>query len=228
MHLSPDEIIFWEHGFVKLNATIVLTWAIMGVLTLGSWLLTRRLSRQWVRSRWQSGVEVVIETLVTQLEEMGLKPAARYLGILGTLFLFLATATLLTLIPYYEPPSGSFSTTVALALSVFIAVPVFGIRQQGLRGYLHSYIEPVFVMLPFHVIGEIFRTLALAVRLFGNMMSGVMIVAILLSISPFVFPIVMIGLGLLTGMVQSYIFTVLASVYIAAATQGHATASGRK
>ena len=142
---------------------------------------------------------------MTQLEEMGLKPPARYLGIVGTLFLFLATATLLTLIPYYEPPSGSFSTTVALALSVFIAVPVFGIRQQGLRGHLRTYLEPVFIMLPFHIIGEVFRTLALAVRLFGNMMSGVMVVAILVSISPFVFPIVMIGLGLLTGMVQSYI-----------------------
>jgi F-type H+-transporting ATPase subunit a len=126
---------------------------------------------------------------------------------------------LCTIIPGYEPPTGSLSTTAALALCVFVAVPFFGIVDQGIGGYLKSFIEPTFIMLPFNLISEISRTLAMAVRLFGNMMSGTMIIAILLTITPFLFPIVMTALGLLTGMVQAYIFTILAAVYIAAATR---------
>ena len=122
--------------------------------------------------------------------------------------------------PFYEPPTGSLSTTAALALSVFIAVPIYGIREQGLWKYLKSYLQPTWIMLPFNIISEISRTLALAVRLFGNMMSGAMIVGILLTISPFIFPLVMTLLGLLTGMVQAYIFSILAAVYIAAAVGG--------
>ncbi|MEO8858920.1 MAG: F0F1 ATP synthase subunit A, partial [Burkholderiaceae bacterium] len=98
------------------------------------------------------------------------------------------------------------------------AVPLAGVRENGVRGYLKSYVEPTVLMLPFNLIGEVSRTLALAVRLFGNMMSGAMILAILLTITPFLFPIVMTALGLLTGMVQAYIFTILAAVYLAAAT----------
>jgi len=128
-------------------------------------------------------------------------------------------ANLCTVIPGYEPPTGSLSTTAALALCVFVAVPLFGILDQGLGGYLKSYIEPTVIMLPFNIISELSRTLALAVRLFGNMMSGVMIIGILLTITPLLFPIVMTALGLLTGMVQAYIFSSLAAVYIAAATR---------
>ena len=102
---------------------------------------------------------------------------------------------------------------------MFVAVPFFGIEEQGVGSYLKSYMKPTFIMLPFNIISELSRTLALAVRLFGNMMSGAMIVAILLTITPFLFPIVMTVLGLLTGMVQAYIFSILAAVYIAAATR---------
>ena len=145
----------------------------------------------------------------------------KYLGFLGTLFLFVAAASLCTVIPGYEPPTGSLSTTAALALCVMVAVPLFGISEQGVGNYLKSYVQPTFIMLPFNVISEISRTLALAVRLFGNMMSGAMIIGILLTITPFIFPIVMTALGLLTGMVQAYIFFILATVYIAAATRVH-------
>jgi F-type H+-transporting ATPase subunit a len=122
-------------------------------------------------------------------------------------------------IPGFDPPTASLSTTTALALCVFVAVPFFGIEEQGLLDYLKSYMKPTPIMLPFNVISELSRTLALAVRLFGNMMSGAMIIAILLTITPFIFPIFMTVLGLLTGMVQAYIFSILASVYIAAATR---------
>jgi F-type H+-transporting ATPase subunit a len=219
MRLTPDAWIFWEHGFFKLNATIVFTWALMAVLVLGAALITRSLATGHERSRWQNLLEIVVTAIVGQIEDVGLKEPRRYLGFLGTLFLFVAAASLATVVPGFEPPTGSLSTTVALALCVLVAVPLFGISGEGLVAYLKSYLEPTPIMLPFNLISEFSRTLALAVRLFGNMMSGAMIIAILLSITPFVFPIVMTVLGLLTGMVQAYIFTILAAVYIAAATR---------
>jgi len=220
MHLSPDGIIFWQHGFLKLNATIVFTWGLMFVLVVGSILITRKLSTGLDRSRWQNLLEIVVTGIEKQIADVGLRHPEKYLGFLGTLFLFVASAAFCTIIPGYEPPTASLSTTAALALSVLVAVPLFGIEEQGLRGYLKSYLEPTFFMLPFNIISELSRTLALAVRLFGNMMSGAMIVGILLTITPFIFPIVMTALGLLTGMVQAYIFSILAAVYIAAATHG--------
>ena len=221
MNLTPDQIIYWQHGFFKLNATLVFTWALMAVLVVGSMLITRRLTSEHTRSRWQNLLEIVVTSIQQQIKEVGLRHPEKYLGFLGTLFIFVAIAALCTVIPGYEPPTGSLSTTAALALCVLIAVPMFGIEDQGLRGYLKSYIEPTFIMLPFNLISEVSRTLALAVRLFGNMMSGAMIIGILLSITPFIFPVIMTLLGLLTGMVQAYIFTILAAVYIAAATSRH-------
>jgi F-type H+-transporting ATPase subunit a len=219
MRLSPDEWIFWRYGFVKINATIAFTWGLMAVLAVGSRLVTRRLSTDLERARWQNALEIIVTAIQKQIEDVGLAHPEKYLGFLGTLFLFVATASLCTVIPGFEPPTGSLSTTVALALCVFVAVPLYGIEEQGIGPYLESYVEPTPMMLPFNVIGEASRTLALAVRLFGNMMSGAMIVGILLTITPFVFPIVMTALGLLTGMVQAYIFSILAAVYIAAATR---------
>jgi F-type H+-transporting ATPase subunit a len=219
MHLSPDEVVFWQYGTFKLNATIVYTWGLIVLLAVGSKLITRNLSTDHTRSRWQNFLEIIVTSIVTQIKEVGIAEPRTYVGFLGTLFLFVAAASLCTIIPGYEPPTGSLSTTVALALSVFVAIPMFGIEEQGLLGYLKSYIQPTVIMLPFNIISEVSRTLALAVRLFGNMMSGAMIIGILVSITPFLFPIVMTLLGLLTGMVQAYIFSILAAVYIAAATQ---------
>jgi len=218
MHLSADQIIFWEWGSIKLNGTIVFTWLLMLVMTVGSKLITYRLDTDLQRSRWQNLLEMLVIAIEKQIEEVGMAEPRKYLGFLGTLFLFVAIASLCTIIPGYEPPTGSLSTTAALAICVFVAVPLYGIHEQGLRGYLKSYIEPTVIMLPFNIISEFSRTLALAIRLFGNMMSGTMIIAILLTITPFLFPIVMTLLGLLTGMVQAYIVSILAAVYIAAAT----------
>src|ERR1700757_2753628 len=219
MHLSPDQVVFWQNGVAKLNSTIVTTWGLMLVLTVGSWLVTRNVSTGTKISQWQNLLEIIVGGVKQQIQEVGLEEPQKYLAFLGTLFLFIALSNLCTLLPFYEPPTGSLSTTAALAISVFVAVPVFGVLESGLRGYLQTYFEPTWLMLPFNIISELTRTLALAVRLFGNIMSGSMIVAILLSITPLVFPIFMTLLGLLTGMVQAYIFSILATVYIAAATQ---------
>jgi F-type H+-transporting ATPase subunit a len=202
MRLSPDQLILWQYGPIKLNATIAFTWALMLVLALGSKLITGPLSSGPERARWQNFLEIIVTGIEQQIEAVGLSRPRRYLPFLGTLFLFLAASALCTIIPGYEPPTASLSTTAALALCVLVAVPLFGIIDQGIGGYLASYLKPTFIMLPFNIISELSRTLALAVRLFGNMMSGSMIVAILL-----------------TGIVQAYIFGILAAVYIAAATR---------
>jgi F-type H+-transporting ATPase subunit a len=219
MRLSPDQLVLWQHGPFKLNATIAFTWGLMLILALGSKLITRTLSLGPERSRWQDLLEIIVTGIEQQIEAVGLSRPRKYLPFLGTLFLFLATAALCTIIPGFEPPTASLSTTAALALCVLVAVPLFGILEQGLGSYLASYLQPTFIMLPFNIISEFSRTLALAVRLFGNMMSGSMIVAILLTITPFIFPLVMTLLGLLTGVVQAYIFSILAAVYIVAATR---------
>ena len=218
MNLSSDQQILWQHGFFKLDGTIVTTWAMIIAMGVGSNLVTRRLATEGTISRWQGLLEIVITSIEKQIQDVGLEQPEKYISFLGTLFLFVATAALCTVIPGFKPPTGSLSTTAALALCVFVAVPLFGIGEQGLGGYLKTYTKPTIIMLPFNIISELSRTLALAVRLFGNMMSGVMIVGILLTITPFLFPIMMTMLGLLTGMVQAYIFSILAAVYIAAAT----------
>lgn len=218
MHLSPDEIVYWQLGFFKLNATILFTWCLTLVFFIGAKLLTRSLSNKVERTRWQNTLEIVVLGIEKQISSVGLSQPRQYIGFLGTLFLYIALANLFTIFPGYEPPTGSLSTTLSLALCVFVAVPYYGIKQRGLKDYLASYTNPTIIMLPFNIIGEISRTFALAVRLFGNIMSGSMIIGIMLIIAPFVFPIVMTALGLLTGMVQAYIFFILASVYVAAAT----------
>lgn len=216
MRISPDEIILWRFGVVSLNGTILFTWIIMALLTVGSWLVTRRLSTDVHPPRWQNILEAIVSGIQKQLEEITRKKPKRFLPFLGTIFLFIALSNLLSVVPGFITPTGSLSTTAALALLVFLAVPGYGISEVGLISYFRNYLRPTFFMLPFNVMGEFTRTLALAVRLFGNVMSGTMIGAILLSIAPLIFPVIMHLLGLLTGLVQAYIFAVLAAVYIAA------------
>lgn len=219
MRISPDELVIWRHGFVVLNSTIVTTWALMLVMVVGAKLITRKIKVEGAISRWQGFLEIVVTSIQQQIEGVGLHHPERYLGFIGSLFVFIAFANLCTILPWYDPPTGSLSTTAALAICVFVAVPIFGIEAQGLGGYLKSYVQPTVIMLPFNIISQVSRTLALAIRLFGNTMSAAMIIGILLTITPLFFPIFMNLLGLLTGMVQAYIFSILATVYIAAATR---------
>ncbi len=221
MEITPDSIILWEYGFIKLNATIVFTWLVMTLLSVGSWLVTRRLSTGITVSRWQSLLETIVQAVCNEIRGVAQQSPQSYLPFMGTLFILIATSNLLSIVPGFQPPTASLSTTAALALCVFFAVPIFGISSQGVVNYFKTYLEPTPILLPFNIVGEFSRTLALAVRLFGNIMSGTMIVAVLLVIIPFFFPIVMQVLGLLTGMIQAYIFAVLSMVYIASATAAH-------
>ena len=218
MHITPDQVVFWRWGFIEINATIVFTWIVMLLLTIGSWLLTRRvIAAEQPRSRWQSGLEAVVEMIRGQIREICPHHSDTYLPFAGTLFLFIAVSNLLDVVPGWHAPTGSLSTTAALAICVGVAVPAFGILQKGLPGYLRHYIRPSWIILPFHLMSEITRNLALAVRLFGNIMSGTMIAGILLAIAPLFVPVLMQALGLLVGLIQAYIFAVLAMVYIGAA-----------
>lgn len=219
MRLSPDQKIFWEYGFFQLNLTVLTTWVLMIMLVVGAWVVTRNLKTNIKTTRWQNVLEMLVLMMEDQIEEVGLKQPRKYIAFIGTLFVFIVVANLLSILPWYEAPTSSLSTTAALAICVFIAVPVFGIAQSGVGGYLKTYVQPNIIMLPFNIIGEISRTLALAVRLFGNIMSGGLIISVLLSVAPFFFPIIMSALGMLTGVIQAYIFAILATVYITAATQ---------
>lgn len=200
----------------------------MGLLTLISWVVTRRLSAEPELSRWQSLLEVIVTGINDQIRQVSHQEPGRYLPFVGTLFLYIAMANLLNVVPGYMAPTGSLSTTTALAICVFIAVPIYGVAAEGSLNYLKHYVKPSWLMLPFNIIGEISRTIALAVRLYGNIMSGTVIVAILLSLTPYLFPVVMQLLGLLTGMIQAYIFAVLAMVYIASATSVHQSTTQSK
>lgn len=221
MHLSPDQIIFFQKGFFKINLTLLCTWLLMFVLVLGSKIITSRLRFSAPFSRWQMILEAILLSMKNQLEDVGLKNSLRFLPFIGTLFLFIGFANVCTIFPFYQTPTSSLSTTVAFALVVMFSVPYFGIREHGIINYLKSYLKPTPLMMPFHLISECSRTLSLAIRLFGNMMSGEMVLAIFLIITPLFFPIFMNFLGLVIGIVQAYIFSILTTVYIAAAVQGH-------
>jgi len=218
MRITPDAIVLAEWGPLHLNATVVFTWVVMALLVVAARLVTARLSDTAEISRWQNLLEVVVETVREQIGQVAQRDPDRFLPFIGTLFLFIAVCNALAIVPGFEPPTGSLSTTTALALCVLVAVPAFGVGRRGFVGYLRKYLEPTPLMLPFNVTGEVSRTVALAVRLYGNVMSGTVIVAILIALVPVVFPVVMEILGLLTGLIQAYIFAVLAMVYIASAT----------
>lgn len=228
MNINPDAIVVWRIGPIDINATIVFTWVVMALLVLGSWAITRRLTSGPGLSRWQNLIEVLVAGMRDQIREVSQQEPGRFLPFVGTLFLFIAASNLLAVVPGFRAPTGSLSTTTALALAVFVAVPLFGIAREGLSSYLANYVRPSWLMLPFNVIGELSRTLALAVRLYGNIMSGVMIAGILLSLAPFFFPILMQLLGLVTGLIQAYIFAVLAMVYIASASSARASRDSDK
>lgn len=218
MDISPDQWIVLQIGPLGINATILFTWMVMLLLTLSALLVRLRISTTGELTRWQNMWEAIISEMRTQIRDVSGQDPGPFLPFIGTLFAFVAILNILAIVPGYVPPTGSLSTTTALAICVLIAVPVFGILEKGLFGYLRSYFQPTPLMAPFNIIGELSRTVALAIRLYGNVMSGTVIVGILISIAPFFFPVLMQLLGLLTGLIQAYIFAVLSMVYIASAT----------
>ena len=219
MKYSPDHYILLDWGWGQLNATLLFTWVIMLMMAGGSWLVTRHLNSSTTISNWQNLLEVLVQGMVDHIEEITHRSAHHFLPMVGTLFLFILVSNILSIVPFFQPPTGSLSTTTAFALLVFVAVPAYGLTTRTLKNYLGEYIKPTILMLPFNILAEISRTFALAVRLYGNVMSGTVIGMVLLIITPLFVPVIMQILGLLTGGIQAYIFALLALVYIASAME---------
>ncbi len=218
MELTPDETTLFTVWGIGINETVGYTWVVMILLTVASIVIARNLRPDVPPNRWRTTLELIVTAIQSQIEEISPRSSRHVLYFSGTLFLFIALSNLLLVVPGFTPPTASLSTTAALALSVLIAVPLFGITGQGIRGYLKTYVQPSVIMLPFNIISEFSRGISLAIRLYGNVMSGAVIAGILLGIAPFFFPVVMDVLGLLTGLIQAYIFAILATVYISSAT----------
>ncbi|MCE7027740.1 F0F1 ATP synthase subunit A [Jiella avicenniae] len=216
-------------GPVAISAPVVVTWALMALLVLGSILATRRLSMK--PSTLQAALEMVVETIDGQMRDIMEAEPDPYRAFVGTLFVFILFANWSSLVPGVEPPTAHLETDAALAFLVFCAVIVFGIRANGVLGYLRSFAAPTFLMIPLNLVETITRSLSLLVRLFGNVMSGVFIVGIVLSLAGLFVPIPLMALDLLTGAVQAYIFAVLAAVFIAGTVsegRPHAASSSEK
>jgi F-type H+-transporting ATPase subunit a len=211
-------------GPVPISAAVVTTWILMVVLVLGGLLIGRRLTL--VPSATQAFFELIVDTVDSQIRDtMRLEPGP-YRAFIGTLFLFIFVANWCTLVPGIEPPTAHLETDAALALLVFLAVIWFGIRAGGVRGYLATFASPSPIMIPLNFLESITRTFSLLVRLFGNVMSGVFMIGIVLSLAGLLVPIPLMALDLLTGAVQAYIFAILAMVFIAGAVSEGAPAAG--
>ncbi|HTZ70084.1 MAG TPA: F0F1 ATP synthase subunit A [Acetobacteraceae bacterium] len=213
---SPlTSVALFHLGPVPITEAVVATWAIMSVLVCGALLASRR--RRLVPSSTQAAFELIVETVDSQIRDTMRAEPGPYRAFIGTLFAFIFVANWTTLIPGVEPPTAHLETDAALALLVFLAVIWFGIRAGGVGGYLASFAVPNAIMIPLNFIESVTRTFSLLVRLFGNVMSGVFVIGIVLSLAGLLVPIPLMALDLLTGAVQAYIFSVLAMVFIAGA-----------
>ena len=210
-------------GPVAVTTPVVATWGIMLLLAGGSWLVTRRLSLH--PSGLQAALELLVETIAGQVRNTMSAEPAPYLPLIGTLFLFIFTANWSSLVPGVEPPTAHLETDAALALIVFLATIWFGIRSRGMRGFMATFAEPSVIMIPLNLIETVTRTFSLVVRLFGNVMSGVFVIGIVLSLVGLLVPIPLMALELLTGAVQAYIFSVLAMVFIGSVIKARASDS---
>jgi len=202
-------------GPVPITEPVVASWAIIAVLTAGAWLTSRLLSL--THSKTQAVLELIVVTVDSQIRETMQVEPGPYRGFVGTLFIFIFISNWSSLIPGVQPPTAHIETDAALALLVFLAVILFGVRAGGVRGYLKTFATPSIFMIPLNFVESITRTFSLLVRLFGNVMSGVFIVGIVLSLAGLLVPIPLMALDLLTGAVQAYIFAILAMVFIAGA-----------
>ncbi|SKA25424.1 ATP synthase F0 subcomplex A subunit [Enhydrobacter aerosaccus] len=213
-------------GPVTVTEPVVVTWGLMVLLTLAGILIRPRLSI--IPSRSQAALEAIVVAMQDLIRDTMRRSPEPYLTLLGTIFIFILLANWSSVVPGIEPPTAHIETDAALAVIVFVAVIYFGIRARGLAAYLRTFAEPTLLMVPLNIIETFTRTFSLIVRLFGNVMSGVFIVGIILSLAGLLVPIPLMALDLLTGAVQAYIFTVLAMVFIGGAVGETRSADGKQ
>jgi F-type H+-transporting ATPase subunit a len=210
--LSPD--ILFQIGPVPISRAVMTTWVIMGLLAAvlaGAFRLAK------AGGAFATALEILVTTLSRQIEDVLGRDPRPFLPLLGSLFIFIVLANLAAVLPGATPPTGHIETPAALALIVFLSVHYFGIRAKGLREYLRHYLDPNPFLMPLNVLSEVTRTFSLMIRLFGNMMSHEFVIAIVVLLAGLLLPIPFLLLGVLIGIIQAYIFTVLATVYIGAA-----------
>jgi F-type H+-transporting ATPase subunit a len=206
-------------GPFPITGTVVTTWGIMGALFLIAWASTRRLSLE--PGPWQVVLEGIVSAIDEAIRAVLADDAPLVFPFVATLWIFIAVANLVGLVPGIAAPTGDFSLTAALAVLVFLSVHWYGLRTQGLRAYLRHYLRPNPILLPFHLVSEISRTLALAVRLFGNIMSLGLAALLVLMVAGLLVPVPLLMLHVVEALVQAYIFGMLALIYIAGAVQSH-------
>jgi len=213
---SPlSSVALFHLGPLPITQGVATTWAIIITLVVGGILITRRLAL--APSAIQAAVELIVETVDSQIRDTMRVAPGPYRAFIGTLFIFIFVANWSSLVPGVEPPTAHIETDAALALLVFGAVIWFGVRAGGVGGYLRTFASPNAIMIPLNFIESLTRTFSLLVRLFGNVMSGVFVIGIALSLAGLLAPIPLMALDLLTGAVQAYIFAVLAMIFIAGA-----------
>ena len=206
--------VLFHLGPLALSRAVLTTWALIAVLVCGAWLLTRRLDAH--PARGQAVLELLLTSIERQISDTMQSDGRPFLPLLGTLFIFLVFANLSSVVPGVRPPTASLETAAALAGIVFLAVHVYGIRRRGLRAYLAAYAKPTVIMLPLNVFSEITRHFSLMIRLFGNLLSGEFVIVTVLALAGLFVPIPLMALEILIGLIQAYIFTVLATVFIGA------------
>lgn len=219
MPASPfAEHVVAQVGPVVITRVVVTTWGIVVVLAGGAAIATRRL-RVEAPGRVQSALEIVVDTIASQIRDTLHGPPERYVPLLGTLFIFLSVASLSAVVPGVEPPTAHVETPAALAVIVLFATHYYGIRARGLRAHLAGYVKPNPLLLPLNLLAEVTRTFSLTVRLFGNVMSHELVIGILLALAGLLVPVPLMVLGILIGLVQAYVFTILATVFVGAAVE---------
>jgi len=213
MNHSPlQAVVLFHAGFVPITSTVVTTWGLMRALTAGCWVVTRAF--RVVAGGWQAVIETIVLGIEEQLQALLGRDAAPFLPLLGTLFIFLVAANLSGIVPGLKAPTASIETPAALSAIVFLSVHFYGVRFRGVARYFGGYLKPNPVLLPLNVLSEITRSFSLAVRLFGNIMSDDLVLAIVLALAGLFVPIPFMAFAILVGLVQAYIFSVLAAVYI--------------
>jgi len=219
METTPLDLhVIFRVGPVPIAEPVVVTWVIIFVLVLGSWLLTRRLEVH--PGRRQAAVEVVVETIAEQIRAIIERDPGPFMPVIGGFFIYLVFANLSFLVPGVQPPTAHLETAAALALIVFLSVSFYGIRQRGLGGYLRGFAEPSIFLLPINILSEFTRIFSMMIRLFGNILSGEFVLLLAVGLAGFLIPIPLMALEIVIGLIQAYIFAILATVFIGAAVQG--------
>ena len=216
IHVSPltGEVAFWI-GPVPIAVAVIWTWVLIAVLAIGSWASTRKLAIR--PGRWQAALEGLVVGIDDQIRDALGRDPAPFRPLIGTLFIFLVTANVSGQVPLVKAPTSQLETAAALAVVVFFSVHVYALRMVGWKTHLKSYLKPTVVMLPLNILSEFTRTLSLMVRLFGNIMSHELVLAVVLALAGLFLPLPIMALGLLIALVQAYIFSVLATIFIGAA-----------